>query len=292
MQPALIDEPIQRVAQLLYSPLSGGFSYRKLKSVEACLEEQGYQVVSAVYDFSGHTKIAEDIDELVIMGGDGTIRHAIQHALSQSYDRPFSIVSCGTINLLSRNLRVCELAQHDNHLCYSAEVNRITMLNCASIGPDAVAVANTQLGLKRAVGRLAYVISAVAALVKWRPRPLEVIWPHGRMTFEAIYLAKSLYFAGPWSISMQACITKPRIEVAALRRCRRRDFLLFAASTITGHRWRNDNIILFSATWLEIITKEAVTIQIDGDPFRLIDPRFDMSRKAVMLKILDLKRVR
>ena len=101
-------------------------------------------------------------DAAVIVGGDGTIRHAAEAALDIGL--PLGVYPAGTINLLARELGLPLRASPDwwARLYFSgglqtifpgyadfADGSRGLFMDVASVGPDSLAVAGVNLRLKR-----------------------------------------------------------------------------------------------------------------------------------------------
>jgi len=269
----------QRVAQLLFCPQSGSFSHRRLNALTQRLRSLNYEVRITPCGPERKAVLACDADDFVLMGGDGTIRHALHASLRQGRPRHFLLHPSGTINLLAR-----ELAQNRPHIagkqpCFFAHIEGAPLINCASISPDSMAVARNTVWMKRLTGRISYVAAFLTVLFRWERPRLQLHWLGKTLACEAVYIVKSRYYAGPWSIAPDARASLPELHVIALRRCRRRDYLRFIVSTLLGTTSRADaNAVRFRCAALTIESSAVYPTQVDGDivtrtPVRIsIDP--------------------
>ncbi|MDI9628222.1 MAG: diacylglycerol kinase family lipid kinase [Acidobacteriota bacterium] len=125
-------------------------------------------------------------DMVIVSGGDGTVR-AVGTSL-QGSGVPCAIIPSGTGNLLARNLgipldhdRALEVAFRERPrridlaklVLDHDEENAITFTGMAGIGFDAAMMRDTDEGLKRVVGSVAYVV-AFARHIGMRPRPVRM----------------------------------------------------------------------------------------------------------------------
>ena len=125
-------------------------------------------------------------DMVIVSGGDGTVR-AVGTTL-QGSGVPCAIIPSGTGNLLARNLGIPLDLDRALELAFDGEPRRIdlarlvldhdeekaiTFTGMAGIGFDAAMMRDTDEGLKRAVGNVAYVV-AFARHIAMRPRPVRM----------------------------------------------------------------------------------------------------------------------
>jgi diacylglycerol kinase family enzyme len=141
------------------------------------------------------------------------------------------------------------------------------MFTCASVGPDSAAVAALDPRLKRIIGRAAYGVAFLHVLIRW-PRPRLRLQANGEtIDCEAVYIAKGLYYAGPWSFAPHAAADDPFLHVVVLRRARRRDFARFMWALLMHRKdlSGDPNLVRFSCDALTIAGDGAPPLQADGD---------------------------
>jgi diacylglycerol kinase family enzyme len=259
---------------IAYNPASGSFSQSRLDKLSKAFLAAGYQpnlINSYSEEFIG---AVQNSGHVCVVGGDGTLREVIARLRGSSDLPPISVFPAGTINLVAREVlypagieafvaRVTGGQTPRSH--YLGELNGHTMLVCASVGPDSLAVSLATTELKRLIGRFAYAVAFGKVLLRW-PRPSLTVTANGEeFRCEAAFILKGRYFAGPWQLSVDADQRDPGFQLLLLPRARRRDYLrlIISAAVLPG---------LSSAHWIRIRTDSveitgdiALPVQADGD---------------------------
>jgi diacylglycerol kinase (ATP) len=273
--------------QLLYNPAAGSHSMIRLNRLSSALQRAGAEVVATATS-SGLPEIDTSASHVCIAGGDGTLRHAAIALARSEHRAAASAYPAGTINLLAREVgnpadpekfaaRMLGNGEIRKH--FAASLNETLFLVCASAGPDVAAMQRLSPGLKRRIGRLAYVTALIGVLRRW-PRPRIRLTANGEsMECEAVYVAKGRFYAGPWSFAPAARLDQPWLHVVALERAGRRQFLRFALDLALGRDPAlRRGVRSFKCEALELMSDSPVAVQADGDvitrlPVRIaIDP--------------------
>lgn len=261
------------LAQIIFNPQAGGFSRRRLRSLERRLNAAGFDIHHSACGPTQGVSLCAEADELIVMGGDGTLRHVLQASVAEGRERRIMLCPGGTVNLLARDIAAHGPPKEplrtlgcSHHPCFVAEINGALMVNCASVSPDAYAVAACSARLKRWIGRLAYMVAFVKVVGRWERPAITLHWATSELACEAFYVAKSRFYAGPWSVAGNARAGEPLLHVVALRQCTRMDYLRFIASTVFGRPREHDaNIVRFTCDRLEADADQVLPIQVDGD---------------------------
>ena len=263
----------QPIIQLFVNAKAGSSSRRRVAALQRELEAGGARVIVTPTGSSDLT-VAEQATHVCAVGGDGTLRHVAAALGRSGQPRVMSIFPTGTVNLLAR-----EYGYRCNPLSFAARILReapprlqrmarigeTMMFTCASVGPDADAVAGVSPRLKRAIGRAAYGVAFLGTLIRWPRRQLSVAADGRTVVCEAIYVAKGRYYAGPWSFAPGAAADDPFLHVVALKQARRRDFARFLWTLLHhGDLTRDANLIHFTCAALTIAGADAA-LQADGD---------------------------
>ena len=262
------------VIQLFSNPDAGKSSARRVEALTAAFEAAGARVLPSV-SAGGPPDIAEEATQVCVAGGDGTVRHVASAVLRSGREVRMSIFPSGTINLLAREARYPRDPQSFARLVltgtparshYPVALNDGHFFACAGVGPDSLAVANVSRALKRSLGRFAYVAALMRMLARWPRYPITLVADGREIECEAFYVAKSRYYAGPWSLAPDARMDSPAMHVVALRRARRRDYLHFIA-TLAAHRDPSSlkNVEAFRCSTLRAEAPQRLPIQADGD---------------------------
>ena len=263
----------QPVIQLFVNTKAGSSSRRRVAALQRELETAGARVILTPTG-GDDPVVAEDATHVCAVGGDGTLRHVAAALWASGKPRAMSIFPTGTVNLLAREygyrrdpISFAGRILHGRvpRLQRIARIGATMMFTCASVGPDADAVANVSPRLKRLIGRAAYGVAFLATLTRWRRRQLSVEADGRTLACEAIYIAKGRYYAGPWSFAPGAAADDPFLHVVAMRRARRRDFLRFLWRLLRHKDLARDpTLTCFSCAALTIAGADA-PLQADGD---------------------------
>lgn len=174
--------------RIIVNPIAGkGNATRATPQVEAYLNENGCAFETFYTKAPGHaTELAfqtterEDMDGVISMGGDGTVRE-IACALTGK-EVPLLIVPCGTGNDLAKSMCIPKKPldalkwQLNGHLSAIdvGSVNGHVFVNTSGTGLDVDVLKNTLEYKKRYKGLLPYLLGIFAAIKAHKPVELEL----------------------------------------------------------------------------------------------------------------------
>lgn len=171
---------------LFYNPYSGKHRFRScettIKKVIALFESHGVSVVAS-------SEIPRTEQELhgyscvIAMGGDGTISRLLQ---VMPFDIPLGIIPFGSANVLAKHLLIPFEIERAIAVIIEGHTQRIDVgvlgdkkfLCMAGFGFDALTIQYADSGLKRLLGRMAYVVSALYVLLKFPLSNFEITVNH------------------------------------------------------------------------------------------------------------------
>ena len=262
-----------RVA-LAYNPVSGGFSARRLRRLRDALEHAGHQVrCQPACDFTMNDP-AGAVDVICAFGGDGTARDLVMQNWGAAGRATYCVYPAGTINLIAREAHYpADIASFVGMIGQDAEagrhyVGRIgaqVFLCCASVGPDAEAVARVSPALKRRIGRLAYVVAMAGLLWHWPRHRFAITVDGARHEAEAVFICKGRYYAGPFVLDDRASLADDSFRVLTLPRARRRDFARLALGAVLGGMGSDPAWLRLSGRCVTIAGPAGRPVQTDGD---------------------------
>ena len=279
--------------QLVVNPEAGGYSATRILDLREAFRRQGARVTLAHIGPGRQLRIEDDADLLVVAGGDGTLRHAAMALLASGRDLPVACFPMGTVNLLHLEIggptnpddfAYAALNQVKPQLHVPATINGEMFFGCASVGPDSHAVAGVSLKLKDRIGRYAYAIAMLRFLGRWK-RPQLTIKADGKSyACEAVYIAKGVYYAGPYTFAPEARRTGAKLHVLALKSATRKDFWRFIRGVMAGRPLEDRaNLIPLICTDLEITSEEPWPVQADGDDLGTLPVKIRISDKRLRL---------
>lgn len=263
-----------QVVQLIGNPRAGKYRTLRVGELVRALEDQGATVHYAECGESP-PPIRDDATHVCVAAGDGTVRHVASEVARCGHPVAMSIYPAGTINLLAMEAGYPRQANEFARLVLTGEPRRQHFpvsigdgyfFACAGVGPDSFAVARVSVGLKRAIGRLAYGAAFLALLLNWRRHRIVLECDERAIECEAFYVAKGRYYAGRWSFAPQARVDEPLLHVVALKRARRRDYVRFVWTVLRGRDVAAlANVMVLACTGLRATAASALPIQADGD---------------------------
>ena len=264
-----------RTVQLVANPAAGRHCAARLSALAEAFTRAGAETL--VTECSSHKRLEvhPDADQICVIGGDGTIRHAALAASACGRPVSLSIYPAGTINLLHREapcsldveaFAAATLSRQSERAHYAATIGDSLFLACASVGPDSASVAALSPDLKRRIGRFAYGAAFLKLLLRWPRREIILCHDGKALRCEAFYVAKGRFYAGPWSFAPDARLTDPTLHVVALKRCRRIDFARFLLAMLLRRPISSlPGVVAFSCTRLTAEAGFPLPVQADGD---------------------------
>ena len=270
-----------RVA-LVYNPQSGHFSAPVLAELTRAFEASGRQVIC--YDSLSFCAGDDGpFDIICMLGGDGTARTVISanwpdaqgpHGAGYAGGARFCTYPAGTINLVAREARYPQQVAAFVRRCLGPNPPRRHFVGalgeglfqcCASVGPDALAVARVSARLKRRIGRLAYGVAVAGMLRRWQRHRLEVTADGHSFAAEAVFVCKGRYYAGTWMLDEAADLAKDVFRVLALPRARRRDLVRLGLALVVHPGLADKRWLRMSARDVKIGGVVGLPVQADGD---------------------------
>lgn len=268
------------MVQLFVNPDAGGYDRGRVAGFVRQLEADGHIVQLSRCGPAAPVVLHPEAAMLAAVGGDGTLRHVIGALRNFAAKLPVALLPAGTVNLLARELPSA------GGMIHPAQINGQTMLACASVGPDSLAVAGVDLALKRRVGRLAYGWAFLKVLARWPQYRIHLESSAGSFDCAAFYVAKAHYFAGPWSFARNAAAANAELHVVALHACGRLAYLRFLWGLLTGRVDKVPDSSQFSCSWLEATGDVPAAVQVDGDPATRLPVRIDLWDRPVPIPMV------
>ncbi len=241
------------------------------------------------------TRITKDyinqVDFFTIFGGDGTIKEVVAGIMEKP--KPIGIIPFGTVNVLALDLGIpFDPIGAATTIVYGIKknidiglINQQPFILMASIGIDAEAVHNLNLNVKRILGKIAYVISAIKSLFIYRPQRLTVKLLD-RQIVDNGYIAiisNSRFYAGKFTIDDTTMIDDGLLNVFLFKKnSLLQTFKLFMGVLTKTHMEMKD-ISFYKSSKILIFSKKKVKVQVDGDI--ACYPPLDISIKPAFLEV-------
>lgn len=274
----------------IFNELAARVRHSRIDRLEKAFRKAGHEVSRVDSHDERIGALALLSDFICVIGGDGTVRDAIERLPDLPPHIRLAVYPLGTINLLAREVgyvadcnrfvdRVTAETRQGQY--YVANMNEGTVLVCASVGPDSAAVAGVDAQMKRRFGRFAYALSAMQMLYRWPRHQMNVVVDGESHKCEAAYLLNGRYYAGPWTLDSRADLREPSMRVLMLPTARRRDYFRLMLSTMVhpslgDRRWKR-----LTGSNVEILSPLPLPVQADGDIRATLPVNISVSPRAV-----------
>jgi len=229
LNPSLVDARPRRLL-VIYNPTAGLWQRRRYVRVLARLRRFGCVITERATTARGDAEAfaraahTADYDLVVAAGGDGTINEVINGLADSAV--PLAILPLGTANVLANEIglggsarAVAEAIAHlEPRPVFLGTANGRHFALMVGVGFDARVVERVDLRLKRAFGKLAYALTALRQLFRYRPERYQVDVDGKRFTAAAVVIAKGHFYGGRFIVARHARLDEPRLQVALFER--------------------------------------------------------------------------
>ena len=213
----------------------------------------------------------EAFDLVVAAGGDGTVNEAI-NGLAQS-GLPLAVIPLGTANVLAAEIglrtdpvsiaRCVALGQPRPIALGAANGRRFLLM--AGAGFDAHVVAGVGVGMKRWLGKGAYVLSALRQLLMFPFSAYEVQTDNTIHHAASVIVANGRRYGGRFMSAPGASLERATLQVGLFERGGRLAAIAYALALVTGRLPRLPSYRLVEARRVEIHGRPGEPLQGDGD---------------------------
>ncbi|WP_176525271.1 diacylglycerol/lipid kinase family protein [Caenispirillum bisanense] len=230
---------------------------------------------------------AETVDAVAVAGGDGTINDAINgfHPATP----PLGLIPLGTANVLAHEIGLATdpaaiAAALTAGRCLSVvpgQANGRRFMMMASVGFDAHVVGGVRRSVKRRIGKLVYVLSALRQLLRY-PCPHLTALVDGRpVTAATLVVSRGRLYGGRYVMAPAADLATPEFQVSIFRRKGRLAMAGYSAALPLGllNRWNLiDHVV---ARRVEVHARPGDPVQADGDTATALPVVIDLADQAI-----------
>lgn len=263
--------------QLIANPVSGGDARPRIARAADRLRARGATVEVRLTGARGDARrFAEEarrcgVERIVAAGGDGTLNEVANGLCGSQLSVAF--LPLGTVNVFALETGIpleleaaCRLAVEGSPRRISLGcVNGEHFLLMTSAGWDAEAVARLRPAVKRRIGRLAYGVSAIEALLTRAPAPLQITLADGsRHDGFGVVVSNARHYGGHYVVTPKASLDSALLEVCLFRRGGRLA-TLGQALRLGLHLPLSPPAVTFFSVAALTIAGEGIAVQVDGD---------------------------
>lgn len=262
---------------VIHNPTAGRRRKQFLEAVLSRLRAGGIEVVARATQRAGHGETlaregaSEAFDMVVAAGGDGTINEVLNGLAGQAV--PLGVIPVGTANVLAAELGFPDTAEgladmlRRGRTCriYPGIVSGRRFATVAGVGFDAYVVDNIRLGLKRWIGKGAYVWQFVEEMFRYRPNMYR--FEIDGSTYEAAgaVISNARFYAGRYICTPDARLTDPCFHVCLFGTASRFSVFRYGLALLAGWVPRLRDVRIVSGTAMRIADASGAPVQADGD---------------------------
>ena len=265
---------------VIYNPAAGNRRVHRLWQVLDILSANGMRVSLRETTHAGHASTlaaeaaASGAGLIVAAGGDGTIAE-VAAGLAGSGAK-LGVIPLGTANVLAQELGLPFLPR-DIAACLAFGRTRALWPGMATgaggtrlfvqmvgVGLDAQVVHQVPRGLKRLLGRQAYVAQTLREMLRYSYRPIHLSVDGQPMQAGSVVVSKGRLYAGHYKLAPDARPGEPGFSVALFGGTGPASVLMYGAALVMNLLPRAPGMRLLRASKIEIFG--AGPAQADGDP--------------------------
>ncbi|HJP20779.1 MAG TPA: diacylglycerol kinase family protein [Alphaproteobacteria bacterium] len=221
-----------------------------------------------------------EADVVVASGGDGTVNEVLCGLLDGASTRDgvfqgpaFATFPFGTVNVLALEIglepKPADMAgMVANGRIIEATVGRVEgrrFLLCVGAGLDSAAVKYLKPWLKSAIGRGAYFVALLIALIRDGGTIFEVEIDGQRHQASTVIVSNCSRFAGPHVVAPEARLDDGTLHVLLGLRSGRWNLIRYGIAYARGRIPFLDDVLVQPARQLRILEPKGYAVQVDGD---------------------------
>lgn len=210
-------------------------------------------------------------DAVVAAGGDGTINEVLNGLPPGA--PPLALLPLGTVNVLAREIalstsvemiaRTIVDGRHRSISLGEANGRRFAMM--ASVGLDANVVESIDLGLKRRIGKWAYLYQALRQNLRSPPPAYALHVGDRQGQASGVIVANGRCYGGGYVAAPAACLESPSLEVCRMIKPGRAAAPSYLASMALGRLSKRADFLVDRVTSVTITGPSDLPVQGDGD---------------------------
>lgn len=262
---------------VIFNPTAGWRRRERFGQFHRALVATGCAVTVRETTGPGHaTRIAaqadtQGFDVVAVAGGDGTINEAVNGLAGGR--AALAIVPLGTANVLAHELGIlldmadCAdlVARGAPRAIHLGRINGRCFTMMAGVGFDAHVVRRVTPSFKRRVGKLAYVVHSIGAMIDYRLGEYEVLLDGAPRRAASAVIAKGRSYGGSYTCAPDARLADPWFYVCLFRSGGGWNALRYATGLLAGRLAGFEDIEIVRAREVRIDGRADEPVQADGE---------------------------
>jgi YegS/Rv2252/BmrU family lipid kinase len=275
---------------IVFNPAAGAGRHRRLSRALGALRARGLAPQVAETSGPGDAEMiarraaARGVGVVVAAGGDGTIAEVAAGLAGSA--AALGVLPLGTANVLAWELGLPQAPERAAAVlaagrpsrlrpgiaCYPDGQKRL-FVQMLGAGFDAAVVARLDLGLKRRLGRAAYVLESLRQMARYDFPPIAVTCDGAASVAASVIVTKGRLYAGRYRIAPDARPAEPGFQVVLFRRSGALQAALAGAALPLGLVPHLPGVEILPARAVRLDAAAPVPVQADGDPAAILPVR-------------------
>ena len=268
---------MNKTIKLIANPVAGRNAGQKIERARAYFEARGCVVDLTLTQARGDAALAArqardgGYFRVVAAGGDGTLNEVVNGLVPAEV--PLGFLPLGTTNVFALEVGIPFEVEQACAAILEGVARPVCLgkagdsrfLLMAGVGFDAEAVCRVSLPLKRRLGKLAYVISALQVWLATPPREILVEMEDGsRQICYGLILCNARCYGGRFVLTPEACLESDDLEACLFLRKGRLAQLLYGLRIGLHRPLTPPGVRIVKARRL-VLSGDGVAVQLDGD---------------------------
>ncbi|MBI1779320.1 MAG: YegS/Rv2252/BmrU family lipid kinase [Proteobacteria bacterium] len=280
---------------MIHNPTAGRRRRRYLAAVLDALACEGCTTTVMATERRGDAermaREAERVDAVVVAGGDGTVAEAANGLVGSAV--PLAVVPLGTANVLAHEIGLPmapaslarAIARGPCRSVHAGEANGRRFMMMAGAGFDAGVVEQVKPGVKRWLGKGAYVLASVTRVLAYREERFRLDLDGSEHEAASVIVAKGHFYAGRFVVAPMASLDEPIFQVALFEHPGRLPAMAAMAAMAAGRLDCLPGFRILAARSVMIEGDAGAPIQADGDIVARVPARLAIAREPVRLVV-------
>ncbi len=275
--PVPLSPSARRRVLVIHNPTAGWRRRRRFERILAALVREGLDVRvrpttrrGDAEAFAGEAS-SKEIDVLAVAGGDGTVNE-VANGLKDP-NLPLAVIPLGTANVLAHEIGLggspAEIARTiavgEPKPIAVGVVNGRRFVMMAGFGFDAFVVASVRPRVKRFLGKAAYVLATLGALLTFKFPRYRVSVDGRNYDVASAVIANGHFYGGTFVCAPDARLEDPSLHVCLFLGAGPWRTIRYAVWLALGRLSELDDVLIVPATSIEVEPVDHGPVQGDGD---------------------------
>lgn len=280
---------------LIVNPTSGGGKAKKaIPKIKKFFEKKNllvkvYETKKPKDAIKASKKARKKYAVVVAMGGDGTINE-VANGLANSKAR-FGIIPFGTENVLAKEFKIPFAPIKAAELIIKGKAKKLDLgkaknrhfVMMAGIGFDAHVASKVRPVLKKLTGSVAYPITALRELLKYKPSEIIVKVDGRKYKGYFVIVGNTRYYGGKLEVTPLAKADDGFLDVCILKRKEVYELLKVILGIVTKKHLTLKQIAYYKGKKIRIESKKPVLIHVDCELIGTTPVNIEICPKALNL---------